>query len=120
MRPVDQTKFGSPDGNCFQASVASILELPLEEVPDFDGDDWYEKFTEWLKPRGFYPLTFKMGEWKPPPDAYTIFGGKSPRGDWLHAVVGIGGEVAHDPHPDRTGLLTLDDATLLIPFDPAV
>lgn len=41
MRPVLQTRFGFPSGNCLLACVASILEVPLEEVPDgWDEEGW--------------------------------------------------------------------------------
>lgn len=30
VKPVDQTLFGRPSGNCLPACVASILELPIE------------------------------------------------------------------------------------------
>jgi hypothetical protein len=30
MKPVMQTRFGKPLGNCWAAAIASILELPLE------------------------------------------------------------------------------------------
>ena len=52
MKPVDQTTFGSPHGNCFQAGVASALELPLEEVPHFcDGDNpmWLIDLENWFQ-----------------------------------------------------------------------
>lgn len=36
---------------------------------------------------------------------YHIIGGPSPRGGGiLHAVVGLNGEVAFDPHPSKAGL----------------
>jgi hypothetical protein len=42
MKSVDQTTFG-PNGNCFSACVASLLELPIDAVPFFmsAGDGWY-------------------------------------------------------------------------------
>lgn len=70
MKPVEQTKLTYPDGNCFAACVATLLELPLEAVPDFKGDGWYDAWLEWLKLRN---LTFinshperhmGVGEWK--------------------------------------------------------
>lgn len=33
MKPVDQTTFGAPHGNCLMACVASILEVPLDSLP---------------------------------------------------------------------------------------
>lgn len=50
MIPVYQTRTVANDGsgNCFNACVASILEMPLRDVcsvlPDFDGDDPGEEF----------------------------------------------------------------------------
>ena len=59
MKPVDQTRFGSPDGNCFAACVASLLEIPLEEAPNLMNlDEWYRAFEVWLRPRGLYPVGF--------------------------------------------------------------
>ncbi len=42
MKPVDQTTFGHPGGNCFSACVASLLEMSVDQVPYFMGhDDWF-------------------------------------------------------------------------------
>lgn len=38
MKPIDQTTFGVPGGNCFSACVASLLELSIDDVPYFMGD----------------------------------------------------------------------------------
>ena len=35
MHKVMQTKFGVYNGNCFQACIASVLNLELHEAPDF-------------------------------------------------------------------------------------
>lgn len=125
MIPVDQTTFGQPGGNCFSACVASLLDLPISEVPYFmdetSGVKWYAQLDAWLAPRGYYALHFNIVDraaydrenlW---PKGYYILGGKSPRGD--HAVVARGAEVVHDPHPSRDGLdpATVDGFTLLVP-----
>lgn len=122
MIPVTQTTFGAPGGNCFSACVASLLELSIDEVPYFMGhDDWYGAFADWLKPRGLYPLTFKVragdDEWRPA--GFHILSGKSPRGDFDHSVVAYAGKVVHDPHPSRAGLEGLKDVMVLVPFEPA-
>lgn len=44
MKPVDQTTFGFPGGNCFSACIASLLEMPLDDVPYFMHGDWYDAF----------------------------------------------------------------------------
>jgi len=119
MIPVDQTTFGHPGGNCFSACVASLLELPIAEVPYFMGDDWPEGFFVWLKPRGFHPMWFKTTkEWSPPSEGLCILGGQSSRG--AHCVVGRGLTMIHDPHPTREGLVgDVEDVTYLVPLDPA-
>ena len=43
MKPVDQTRTGVPYGNCMEACFASLLEVPLLEVPDLGG----KKFDDW-------------------------------------------------------------------------
>lgn len=35
MTPIDQTIVSNINGNCQQAVIASVLDLPLEEVPHF-------------------------------------------------------------------------------------
>lgn len=118
MKPVDQTTFGHPGGNCFSACVASLLEKPIDTVPYFmaDPDTWGQKFEEWLALRGFYPIyALDNGEWTPA--GLCILGGQSSRGS--HACVGRGRILLHDPHPSREGLITLEDFTMFVPFDPA-
>ena len=53
MIKVYQTKYGKKDGNCFQACVASVMEMKLDDVPDFcniySEDTWYIEFAKWLE-----------------------------------------------------------------------
>lgn len=112
MIPVYQTRTVANDGtgNCFNACVASILEMPLRDVcsvlPDFDGDYWGE-WNRWLATLGlqinYVPLD------QGPPKGFAIasgFGGRTyPEGHKkagrpiLHAAVVFNGELAHDPFP---------------------
>lgn len=116
MKPVDQTTFGEPGGNCFSACVASLLELALEDVPYFMGHDhWFLVFQNWLRARGWYAVNCKLADdWQPA--GLYILGGESPRG--AHAVIAEGSTIVHDPHPSRTGLVARDSAILLVPLDP--
>src|SRR5580692_7025464 len=104
MKPVDQTLFGQK-GNCYAAVMASILELPLEAVPGdlgIKGDVIYQAANDLLAPFGLAIVVFRWvaGEtWFAPKDAWHVLSGPSPRGDWLHATVGRGGSMIHDPHP---------------------
>jgi len=130
---VHQTKFGltpwTPDhGNCFPACLATILGLPLEEVPNIysvcrDIDHANYTLAEFLGKRGFhlahYPTEVVLNGmkegWFYAGDEHTrvvvIVTGKSPRFEGQHAVVGVlnpnnvnGWDLLHDPHPDGTGV----------------
>lgn len=117
MTPVDQRVIAStPEapGDCLSACVASVLDLPLDEVPLFAAmPDWLGAFTRWLDARGLALVYLAFGKdewpWLPPRDLPLIVGGQSPRGPWGHAVIGIwrdgAMEVLHDPHPSRAGIL---------------
>lgn len=126
MRPVDQTTFGHPGGNCFSACVASLLELPITDVPYFMDESegrakWHEQLDAWLEPRGFYASHFVIVDLERAemPRGHFILVGRSPRGD--HAVIARGRDVVHDPHPSRDGLLVVEGFVLLVPlFDRPV
>ncbi|MDX3245848.1 hypothetical protein [Streptomyces sp. ME18-1-4] len=115
MKPVTQTILhGDPSGrpgNCLQAAVASLLNLPLDEVPHFiEHDDWEERLAAFCTARGYQPIMRS-------PDADVPYGmawGPSERGV-RHAVVWVDGAIAWDPHPSRAGLLKV---TELIAFEP--
>ncbi len=111
MKPIDQTTFGFPDGNCYSACLASIFEVPLADTPQGLGRDpigAIRRINDWLAPRGLSLVAHTYDArkaWLPPADPWVILQGRSPRGEFLHATVGRGGEVIHDPHPSRGGLV---------------
>lgn len=135
MKPVDQTKFGKPEGNCYAACLASIFEVPIEECPDYSdiawGDDndfataegaaeWQRRTNEFLARFGVYECCLSVpgllqGDWRP--QGWTILGGEGPRG-LEHAVVGKGLDMVHDPHPSREGLVRVKDVTFFVIIDP--
>jgi hypothetical protein len=59
--------------------------------------------------------------WSDPPwDEYVAIYGDSPRGQGIsHIVISRRGRIVHDPHPDRTGILTTNGAWWLVPTDSA-
>jgi len=118
---VSQTTFGD-DGNCFAACVATLLHLPIKDVPNFCSlpGDWMAQANDWAAARGFQFVTVGVGrDWLELAEAKRVFGilaGNSHRGR-MHAVVWYHGET-WDPHPDRTGLVDTTEVTLLVPLEP--
>jgi hypothetical protein len=114
MIPTTQTILaGDPSGvpgNCLQAAVAALLELPLGDVSHFaEHDDWLERLVAFGEVHG-YRVRYR------PPGTEGVTGlafGPSPRGV-QHAVVWDGGEAVWDPHPDRTGLTAV---SMLLAFE---
>lgn len=126
MTPVKQTIIDDQRGNCFQACVASLLDLPLEQVPHFLEEAGEQKsverpFKKWLDERGLEAIQLWFNDWESIRRTYLGFGkyviasGTSPRRredgkTKSHAVVaktqGWGLELIHDPHPDDSFLDT--------------
>jgi hypothetical protein len=113
-----QTKFfnGEPgSGNCTEAAVASILGIPLEEVPTFyDGTPGSQELNmeEFFNARGLQMCMQR-------PDCYyadvvLLAAGPAARG-CSHMVLMRNGELEHDPHPSDAGLLSVDCYYVLIP-----
>lgn len=119
MRLVDQSILHDPDngkyGDCFRACIASVFERPIESIPHFNrdvtGEEQDRAINEWLAPLGFYlqPMNvdadyfFYMRKTHGVKQVHLIFG-NTERGTY-HSVVGVSGEIVHDPHPSKTGLL---------------
>lgn len=114
MTPVHQNIFGEGKGNCWAACIASILNLPIEEVPNFCGEperneNWLTDTDKWLQERGLRIVRFEgaSGIWMQE-GTHVIANGKSPRGDFFHVIVMTVRDgqfyMAHDPHPSGAGL----------------
>lgn len=124
MKPVDQTTFFDPEkpgnGNCTEAAVASILSIPLEDVPRFytgeGAADFWEKFEAFFEARGLFPVHRSPSE--PRYDFYYLASGPAPRG-CDHMVVMRGNDLAHDPHPSRAGLLKVTHTWVIVLADAA-
>jgi hypothetical protein len=101
MLPVDQTTHGPSHGNCISACVASILEVPIEVVPCFVDEHWWERFVGWLAALG---LAATSVEDTIPPGYSIAFGPSTRLAGRGHACVALDGVIVHDPHPSREGL----------------
>lgn len=130
MIPVYQTKFSSADGsthgNCLAACVASIFEIPIDQVPAWEemGEEWSDSFLQFIEESGYeYEGSYvvnggtwgDMLQWSAGVDGYFIVGGKSPRSyvQRGHAVIYRNGEMVHDPHPSGDGLSLVEDVYLI-------
>lgn len=123
MKPVMQTLFGGCDGppeqlgNCFPACLATVLEIPLEEVPHVhqihyaDQEAACDAVLAFLRKRGLCVVTFEWGKWANRffHGTIVLFGGKSPRGNYDHCIVGEitkdGWRMLHDPFPSGGGIV---------------
>lgn len=128
MIPVTQTKLHDPprqNGNCLAAALASILELPIEAIPEFEDmkkSEWWDELKSWLKIRGMYIINFDgeniqflLDNF----DMYFIVSGTSPRGDCNHSVIYKGNKMVHDPHPSGNGVTEIKEVDVIVPVDPS-
>ncbi len=117
MTPQKQEFTSKPEirqfGDCQRAVIASLLDLPIAEVPHFLQEangcpsKFWEGLQEFCNKHGYLYLTCKNAgtAFGFDGDIYHEIAGPSPRGNGLvHAVVGKNGQVEFDPHPDGTGL----------------
>ena len=112
MLKQHQTNIDPSQGNCWATCFACLLHMHPDDVPNFIlEDDWWDGTRRWLQATtGFDIVEMNLGEDLSEErlaylfDGYWIASGKSPRGDWDHSVIYHKGILAHDPHPDSTGL----------------
>lgn len=108
MKEVEQTIHTVPGGNCFAACLASILELPIEEVPNFNaataGENWCERVNEWLAPRNLHLQGWLHSD-ESDPRIFRGFSictvGYADQGDDGHCVVAYDGKIVWNPSPLR-------------------
>lgn len=143
---VDQTLYGdgtsgNPQGDCFRACFASILEVTIEDVPHFamgmpveDPDDlhavprhFFGHINRWLSPRGlaYFEVRYEGGApgwvWHliPPEGFWVAVGPGYHPAELDHAVVMFGRDLAHDPSPAKKGLRSIHTVGVFVPLDPA-
>lgn len=119
MIPVDQQVLHDPTkglfGDCLSAVIASLLNLSVDDVPNFaqitknDPYDFWEEVQKFCHSKGYvYMASSKenlMISYSEHGDVYHAISGPSPRGVGVnHVVVGKNGRIVHDPHPSRAGL----------------
>lgn len=108
----DLTLANNNEGNCFGACIASILEIPLKDMPQFSTRSaygvWEKNWKDWLEAKGYKLVTHMPST---PPRGYSIASGYSSRtypksfdatkeGKRVcHATVAFDGFIVHDPFP---------------------
>lgn len=136
MIPVTQTKvvvrnsagYIIQNGNCYAAVIASLMDLPITEVPNvevfyrFDDSPWQETMQAFINLMGyelfsddrfrvFHDSAYGIDNGKRAEylsyceSKYYLVSGKSPRGVY-HICIYLNGKLVHDPHPTREGLLS--------------
>lgn len=136
MIPVMQTKRGGsgvpPEerGDCLAACLASLLEVPIEDVPiphgDDDGPHWWDLTQAALRPHGWRCV---VADRRIYPDGYWLafVPSRNLRRESgepeSHVIVMHDGQVAHDPSlGDRYALgtsiedLEVQSAYVLVPL----
>lgn len=118
MIPVFQTMTVANDGcgNCFNACIASILELPLRDVAQILPRDtpYWSAWHNWLEGRGL-ELEYHLADDQPKgwaiacgPGFRTYPEGHDRAGEPIqHATVAFNGEILHDPFPGGKGLKSI-------------
>jgi hypothetical protein len=90
-------------------------------------DYWWKMWAKWFKENNLRAITFDhkyLNKYDILPKlGWCMLHGVSPRdrdnGKMLHSVVGYEGRIWFDPHPSRRGILTIEEAEIIIPDDPS-
>lgn len=135
MTPIFQTPDHPRGGNCLQACIASLLDRPLESVPNFPDlidddqvDSMLPKMVDWCRRQNvgiaYIDVSGREEVWPVLDGFYLIACGKTKRSDYMnHAVIIrpwlVDGrtelEPVHDPCPDGKFLTKVEYLFLLLP-----
>ena len=112
MIPVEQQLIDSNSGDCMRATVASLLNLPLDAVPNFllSEELYHDVYTSFFWAHGWnYTGNISAGVDPLPIDATKSINGYFPasvksylfNGNTHSVVMDINGVVVHDPSPSK-------------------
>jgi hypothetical protein len=136
MTPIKQRHRHNPPhsyGDCHRAALASLLDLPLDDVPHFmhglgpkDGEIFNARQDDFLRSRALEAIVFPIstdsladvlraaGAWNP--GKMFLLGGESASGCGHTVIAGPDG-ILHDPHPDDVGIVApMDDGAYWITY----
>jgi hypothetical protein len=111
--------FQTRDDNCVAACVATILGCRIEQVPDFDPDNWAVQLREWLNESGWTltNITIEEPEWLQGLTLGAItMPGSTP--GWKHCVVCRDGKIVWCPiYGKLSGVQSAEEYTILYPLE---
>lgn len=116
MHYVKQTIMYPPDGNCLAACVASVLGLPLDDIPNLAAQDWAWRLADFLLSHDLafhyvaYSQFFDRGTW--------ILSADVANEDSQHCVVVTNGQIVWDPSPRPRVLGRWLAMIIFAPLDP--
>lgn len=110
MIPVYQTITGGKNSDCVRACIASLLELDIDEIPNFIEADieWEFELRQWLRKNyncSLVSASFLQHDvfCEMMQNCLCLTIGKTPAGE-DHAVITKYGTIIHDPNPKEVGL----------------
>ena len=104
-------------GDCYRACVASVLELPISQVPHLnDGlesknEYWKDKWQEWLNEKGYSYISIVFDKWplelmgNIAPNVYYLLGGLT-IDNIGHTIVCLNDKIVNNP---GSSLITTPD-----------
>lgn len=103
-------------GDCFSAALASLLDLPLSDVPHFakqadgDGEKFWYLVNQFLASKGLVLIqtigtSFCQPRLLGAAPCYHLILAQDEDGDG-HTLVGLNGRVVFDPNPSKPMLVT--------------
>jgi hypothetical protein len=141
VTPCFQRIFEPGRGDCLTAAVASLLDLPYEQVPCWMADafdrgrahEWHQDLNRWMATQGFLYVRLETCHlsWPWLPGALCIASMPSQRypevlhacvGTWVQEGPGVRFQVLHDPNPNNLPYGADEEpqrVALLVPRDPA-
>lgn len=124
--PVFQTRFGTGNGNCFAASVATVIGWPLELVDrliELDkGAHWLDRLQETLGHQKKALVSINIENGYPIskiPDTLIVATGPNTKGGGPHAVVckvenGSEFSLYHDPGGENLGIEKIKEIWFIV------
>lgn len=116
MIPVEQRWWRGPvfdaagkqtdeGGDCFAACLASIIEVPLNDFPNFLASDyeghWWHRWQQWLYDEYRAELLYWESDWPDPATELAWWIGEVMLGETPHSIVFYKDEFRWDPAPQE-------------------